>query len=110
MRQEYLNSVMPQPDQFSVLVRSVPPPESEDQSYSDNVDYFFRRFHPMEYLSHQMVYRSSLIQSLRVGSLTLAHFHSGRMKFKGFFPQLLQHLGFLMGWVSTPSTLLFSIQ
>ncbi|KAH9576159.1 hypothetical protein CY35_01G147600 [Sphagnum magellanicum] len=65
MRQEYLSSVTPQPDQFSVLVRSVPPPESEDQSYSDNVDYFFRRFHPLAYLSHQMVYRSSLIQSLR---------------------------------------------
>jgi hypothetical protein len=68
LRLEYLAAVLPQPDQFTVLVQSVPKPENEELSYSDNVDFFFRRFHPIEYLSHHMVYKSSHVTKLLVNS------------------------------------------
>ncbi|KAG0566868.1 hypothetical protein KC19_7G094000 [Ceratodon purpureus] len=64
LRLEYLAGALPQPDQFTVLVQSIPKPENEELSYSDNVDYFFRRFHPIEYLSHHMVYKSSHVTKL----------------------------------------------
>jgi hypothetical protein len=68
LRLDYLANVLPQPDQFTVLVQAIPAPENEELSYSDNVDYFFRRFHPIEYLSHHMVYKSSYVTSLLVRS------------------------------------------
>ncbi|KAG0559254.1 hypothetical protein KC19_10G090800 [Ceratodon purpureus] len=64
LRLDYLANVLPQPDQFTVLVQAIPEPENEELNYSDNVDYFFRRFHPIEYLSHHMVYKSSHVTSL----------------------------------------------
>lgn len=69
LRLEYLANVLPQPDQFTVLVQAIPKPDNEELSYSDNVDYFFRRFHPIEYLSHHMVYKSSHVTSLLVRQL-----------------------------------------
>lgn len=68
-RQEYLANALPQPDQFTVLVRAVPSSENEGVSYSDNVDYFFNRFHPIEYLSHNMVYHSSHVTNLLVKTI-----------------------------------------
>jgi hypothetical protein len=64
LRLEYLATVLPQPDQFTVLVQAIPKPDNEELSYSDNVDYFFRRFHPIDYLSHHMVYKSGHVTSL----------------------------------------------
>lgn len=60
LRLEYLANVLPQPDQFTVLVQAIPKPDNEELSYSDNVDYFFRRFHPIDYLSHHMVYNPAM--------------------------------------------------
>jgi hypothetical protein len=65
-RLAYLMVAVPQPDQFSVLVRSIPKPGNEDESYSTEVEDFFQRFHPLHYLSHQMVFPASKLQSLLV--------------------------------------------
>jgi len=62
-RLAYLMAAVPQPDQFSVLVRSIPKPGNEDESYSKEVEDFFQRFHPLHYLSHQMVFPASKLQS-----------------------------------------------
>jgi hypothetical protein len=63
-RLAYLMVASPQPDQFSVLVRSIPKPGNEDESYSKEVEEFFRQFHPLHYLSHQMVFPANKLQSL----------------------------------------------
>jgi hypothetical protein len=64
-------AAVPQPDQFSVLVRSIPKPGNEDESYSKEVEDFFQRFHPLHYLSHQMVFPASKLQSFLVCVLLL---------------------------------------
>lgn len=65
-RLAYLMLALPQPDQFSVLVRAIPKPGNENESYSKEVEDFFQRFHPLHYLSHQMVFPASKLQSLLV--------------------------------------------
>jgi hypothetical protein len=65
-RLAYLMVALPQPDQFSVLVRSIPKPGNQDESYSKEVEDFFQQFHPLHYLSHQMVFPASKLQSLLV--------------------------------------------
>lgn len=65
MRQAYLMSASPQPDQFSVLVRGIPKPE-EGETYSEKVEKFFIEFHPLHYLSHQMVFHSAELEILLV--------------------------------------------
>lgn len=67
MRQAYLMAASPQPDQFSVLVRGIPNPDGEgEKSYSDKVEKFFVEFHPLHYLSHQMIFHSHELESLLV--------------------------------------------
>lgn len=66
LRQAYLMSASPQPDQFSVLVRGIPKPEKEGETYSEKVEAFFIEFHPLHYLSHQMVFQSSELECLLV--------------------------------------------
>lgn len=67
MRQAYLMAASPQPDQFSVLVRGIPKPDGEgEKSYSDKVEMFFIEFHPLHYLSHQMIFHSNELESLLV--------------------------------------------
>ncbi|KAG0585456.1 hypothetical protein M758_2G012200 [Ceratodon purpureus] len=63
MRQAYLMSASPQPDQFSVLVRGIPTP-NEGETYSEKVEKFFIEFHPLHYLSHQMVFHSAELEIL----------------------------------------------
>ncbi|XP_024525748.1 CSC1-like protein HYP1 isoform X3 [Selaginella moellendorffii] len=55
-RLEVLSTARPQPDQYTVLVRSIPR-ESQEESYSASIDRFFSQYHPHTYLSHQMVIR-----------------------------------------------------
>lgn len=66
LRQAYLMSASPQPDQFSVLVHGIPKLEKEGETYSEKVEAFFIEFHPLHYLSHQMVFQSSELQCLLV--------------------------------------------
>ncbi|PPR89081.1 hypothetical protein GOBAR_AA31597 [Gossypium barbadense] len=51
MRAEYLASETRRPDQFTVLVRNIPP--DPDESVSEHVQHFFCVNHPDHYLTHQ---------------------------------------------------------
>eukprot|EP01018_Ginkgo_biloba_P037296 Gb_09904 [translate_table: standard] len=61
-RLAYFNASPPQPNHFTILVRGIP--RSNDSSMSDTVEGFFTQYHPLTYLSHQMVYQTSRVQSL----------------------------------------------
>ncbi|XP_024964106.1 CSC1-like protein At4g02900 [Cynara cardunculus var. scolymus] len=62
MRLHFLASENRRPDQFTVLVRNVPP--DPDESVSDHVDHFFRVNHPDQYLSHQVVYNANKLAKM----------------------------------------------
>ncbi|MBA0795499.1 hypothetical protein Gohar_006358 [Gossypium harknessii] len=51
MRADYLASETRRPDQFTVLVRNIPP--DPDESVSEHVQHFFCVNHPDHYLTHQ---------------------------------------------------------
>ncbi|XP_019243321.1 PREDICTED: CSC1-like protein At4g02900 isoform X3 [Nicotiana attenuata] len=50
------------PDQFTVLVKNVPP--DPDESVDEHVEHFFRVNHPDHYLSHQVVYNANKLAEL----------------------------------------------
>ncbi|KAK6919326.1 CSC1/OSCA1-like, N-terminal transmembrane domain [Dillenia turbinata] len=62
MRLHFLASERRRPDQFTVLVRNVPP--DPDESVSELVEHFFKVNHPDHYLIHQVVYNASKLASL----------------------------------------------
>ncbi|KAK6120123.1 hypothetical protein DH2020_046159 [Rehmannia glutinosa] len=50
------------PDQFTVLVRNIPP--DPDESVSEHVEHFFCVNHPDHYLTHQVVYNANRLARL----------------------------------------------
>ncbi|KAK7385845.1 hypothetical protein VNO78_31760 [Psophocarpus tetragonolobus] len=62
MRLHFLASEGRRPDQFTVLVRNVPP--DPDESVSELVEHFFLVNHPDHYLTHQVVYNAKKLSSL----------------------------------------------
>ncbi|KAL0418767.1 UNVERIFIED_CONTAM: CSC1-like protein [Sesamum radiatum] len=50
------------PDQFTVLVRSIPP--DTDESVSEHVEHFFCVNHPGHYLQHQVIYNANQLAKL----------------------------------------------
>ncbi|PON42541.1 Calcium-dependent channel [Parasponia andersonii] len=62
MRLHFLASEHRRPDQFTVLVRNVPP--DPDESVSELVEHFFLVNHPDHYLTHQVVYNANKLSSL----------------------------------------------
>ncbi|KAJ9136385.1 hypothetical protein P3X46_033469 [Hevea brasiliensis] len=62
MRLQFLASESRRPDQFTVLVRNVPP--DPDESVSELVEHFFLVNHPDHYLTHQSVYNSNKLAKL----------------------------------------------
>ncbi|TYG94281.1 hypothetical protein ES288_A11G175700v1 [Gossypium darwinii] len=62
MRLHFLASDQRRPDQFTVLVRNVPP--DPDESVTDLVQHFFLVNHPHHYLSHQLVYDANKLSEL----------------------------------------------
>uniref|UniRef100_A0A7N0UCZ1 Calcium permeable stress-gated cation channel 1 n=1 Tax=Kalanchoe fedtschenkoi TaxID=63787 RepID=A0A7N0UCZ1_KALFE len=62
MRLHFLASEHRRPDQFTVLVRNVPP--DPDESISELVEHFFLVNHPNHYLTHQVVYNANKLASL----------------------------------------------
>ncbi|KAK7320518.1 hypothetical protein VNO77_30065 [Canavalia gladiata] len=62
MRLHFLASERRRPDQFTVLVRNVPP--DPDESVSELVEHFFLVNHPDHYLTHQVVYDAKKLSSL----------------------------------------------
>ncbi|KAL2481724.1 CSC1-like protein [Abeliophyllum distichum] len=61
-RLHFLASANRRPDQFSVLVRNVPP--DPDESVSEHVEHFFCVNHPDHYLTHQIVYNANKLAKL----------------------------------------------
>ncbi|XVF21817.1 hypothetical protein REPUB_Repub12eG0122500 [Reevesia pubescens] len=62
MRLRYLASENRRPDQFTVLVKNVPP--DPDESVSEHVEHFFCVNHPENYLTHQVVYNTNKLATL----------------------------------------------
>ncbi|XP_022759718.1 CSC1-like protein At4g02900 isoform X1 [Durio zibethinus] len=62
MRLRYLASENRRPDQFTVLVRNVPP--DPDESVSEHVEHYFCVNHPDYYLTHQVVYNANKLATL----------------------------------------------
>ncbi|XAR55352.1 hypothetical protein NMG60_11035403 [Bertholletia excelsa] len=62
MRLHFLASEHRRPDQFTVLVRNVPPDPHE--SVSELVEHFFLVNHPDHYLTHQVVYNANKLSNL----------------------------------------------
>uniref|UniRef100_A0A5B6ZUL2 Putative CSC1-like protein HYP1 n=1 Tax=Davidia involucrata TaxID=16924 RepID=A0A5B6ZUL2_DAVIN len=61
-RVAYFYSSEPQPQQFTVLVRSIP--VSVGNSVSDSVESFFKEYHPSTYLCHVVVRRTNKLRDL----------------------------------------------
>ncbi|KAK1318924.1 hypothetical protein QJS10_CPB04g00749 [Acorus calamus] len=62
MRLHFLASEHRRPDQFTVLVRNIPP--DPDESISELVEHFFLVNHPDHYLTHQVVYNTNKLFKL----------------------------------------------
>ncbi|KAL6884586.1 hypothetical protein ACP4OV_010522 [Aristida adscensionis] len=62
MRLRFLASEKRRPDQFTVLVRNIPP--DSDESMSELVEHFFLVNHPDHYLTHQVVYNANKLAKL----------------------------------------------
>ncbi|KAK0588844.1 hypothetical protein LWI29_006184 [Acer saccharum] len=62
MRLHFLASEHRRPDQFTVLVRNVPP--DPDESIGELVEHFFLVNHPDHYLTHQAVYNANKLSEL----------------------------------------------
>ncbi|XP_065876173.1 CSC1-like protein At3g21620 [Euphorbia lathyris] len=62
MRLHFLASAHRRPDQFTVLVRNVPP--DPDESVSELVEHFFLVNHPEHYLTNQVVYNAKKLSEL----------------------------------------------
>ncbi|CAH2048007.1 unnamed protein product [Thlaspi arvense] len=62
MRLAFLQSEKRRADQFTVLVRNIPP--DPDESISENVEHFFMVNHPDHYLTNQAVYNANELAEL----------------------------------------------
>ncbi|XP_019174881.1 PREDICTED: CSC1-like protein RXW8 isoform X2 [Ipomoea nil] len=62
MRLAYISSSVSNPCYFTVLVRGIP--RSEEESYSELVAKFFTSYYASSYLTHQIIYRSGVVQRL----------------------------------------------
>ncbi|RLN24505.1 hypothetical protein C2845_PM07G10380 [Panicum miliaceum] len=62
MRLRFLSSEKRRPDQFTVLVRNIPP--DPDESIGELVEHFFLVNHPDHYLTHQVVYNANKLAKL----------------------------------------------
>ncbi|CAG7898088.1 calcium permeable stress-gated cation channel 1 [Brassica rapa] len=62
MRLQFLASEARRPDQFTVLVRNVPP--DADETVSELVEHFFLVNHPDHYLTHQVVCNANKLADL----------------------------------------------
>ncbi|GAB4830819.1 Calcium permeable stress-gated cation channel 1 [Ancistrocladus abbreviatus] len=62
LRLQFLASERRRPDQFTVMVRNIPP--DPDESISELVEHFFLVNHPDHYLTHQVVYNANKLEDL----------------------------------------------
>ncbi|XP_024981873.1 CSC1-like protein At4g02900 [Cynara cardunculus var. scolymus] len=69
MRLHFLAAERRRPDQFTVLVRNIPP--DDDESVSEHVEHFFCVNHPDHYLLHQVVYNANALGAMVVTKKSL---------------------------------------
>ncbi|XP_057852682.2 CSC1-like protein At1g62320 [Cryptomeria japonica] len=62
MRLSFLESEHRRPDQYTVLVRNVPP--DPDESISEHIEHFFRVNYPEHYLTNQVIYNANKLAKL----------------------------------------------
>lgn len=62
MRLQFLAAEKRRPDQFTVLVKNIPP--DADESVGELVEHFFLVNHPDNYLTHQVVYNANTLAKL----------------------------------------------
>ncbi|XP_063949304.1 CSC1-like protein At4g02900 isoform X2 [Daucus carota subsp. sativus] len=62
MRLKFLAGEGRRPDQYTVLVRNVPP--DPDESVTEHIEHFFCVNHPDHYLTHQVVYDANLLTTV----------------------------------------------
>ncbi|ESW34393.1 hypothetical protein PHAVU_001G148800 [Phaseolus vulgaris] len=62
MRLRFVAAESRRPDQFTVLVRSVPP--DPDESVTEHIEHFFCVNHPDHYLMHQVVYNANKLAAI----------------------------------------------
>lgn len=62
MRLHFMASEKRRPEQYTVLVKNVPP--DSDESVSESVEHFFLVNHPDHYLTHQVVYNANKLAEL----------------------------------------------
>ncbi|XVF80503.1 hypothetical protein PTKIN_Ptkin15bG0079000 [Pterospermum kingtungense] len=74
MRLRYLALENRRPDQFTVLVRNIPP--DPDESVSDHVEHFFSVNHPDHYLTHQVVYNANKLATLVTKKKSLQNWYT----------------------------------
>ncbi|WRX09222.1 CSC1/OSCA1-like [Theobroma cacao] len=74
MRLRFLASENRRPDQFTVLVRNVPP--DPDESVSEHVEHFFCVNHPDHYLTHQVVYNANKLATVVAKKTSLQNWYT----------------------------------
>ncbi|KAI4349548.1 hypothetical protein L6164_010126 [Bauhinia variegata] len=74
MRLRFMASEHRRPDQFTVLVRNVPP--DSDETISEHVEHFFCVNHPDHYLLHQLVYNANDLAKIVAKKKTLQNWHT----------------------------------
>ncbi|KAH1070121.1 hypothetical protein GLYMA_03G151300v4 [Glycine max] len=73
MRLRFLAAERRRPDQFTVLVRNVPP--DPDESVSEHIEHFFCVNHPDHYLMHQVVYNANKLACIAAEKKKLINWH-----------------------------------
>ncbi|XP_010525100.1 PREDICTED: CSC1-like protein HYP1 [Tarenaya hassleriana] len=88
----YFYSSKPQPQEFTIMVSSIP--RVSGSSISDTVESFFRQYHPSTYLSHIVVHRTDKLKTL-VNNAEKLYKKLTRIKSGNFSQQKFRRDGFL---------------
>ncbi|KAK4281131.1 hypothetical protein QN277_012661 [Acacia crassicarpa] len=74
LRLRFLAAENRRPDQFTVLVRNVPP--DPDETISEHIEHFFCVNHPDHYLLHNVVYNANKLASIVAEKKRLQNWHT----------------------------------
>ncbi|KAI3452270.1 hypothetical protein Pfo_008935 [Paulownia fortunei] len=88
----YFYSSKPQPNQFTVLVRSIP--ASSGRSFSESVESFFSEYYPSTYLSHSVVRRTRKLKGL-INEADKVYKRLVHLKSKNYPQQRFKRAGFM---------------
>ncbi|KAG8384669.1 hypothetical protein BUALT_Bualt04G0142000 [Buddleja alternifolia] len=88
----FFYSSKPRPNQFTVLVRSIP--TTSGRSVSESVESFFREYYPSTYLSHSVVRRTSKLKGL-INEADKVYKRLRHVKSKKYTQQRFKRSGFM---------------